>query len=411
MGKISKLLGVTAAFGAAVCGVAYYKKKSGMQITGDEDFEDDMNITSSKDKKVIDVSTEGSDDENKKVTITFNKDKAKQVVSDTLDTIGDAMYTAKDKIIDTIGEDNVEDAKESVEKVKDKLVDTIGEDNLNKAKSTINKVTDKAKEKADEIFTEENIEMAKDKASDAFDKTKDALKKATDKVKSMKKKEDEDDVACASVDDSSLSEDTVSENNAVSKDSIDDDTITEQDNTPPSNSIIDKDETISSPITNENSIDTEEPVDTTSDSPLEDEIGEVPEAFAPEHNYYAPKFDFLAEDPIEKTVDFNENIDVAKKIEDSENMDAVINNELDDLDLTEDIEALNKLEGLDTKTTLEPSDIFDDELLSEPLEENTSKEEPVSMEPESVTSDFSTEAPKKSSTSRYDFLADELDDL
>ena len=46
------------------------------------------------------------------------------------------MFTAKDKIVNTIGEDRVDEAKEKANQV-NKLVDTIGEDNINKAKSTI----------------------------------------------------------------------------------------------------------------------------------------------------------------------------------------------------------------------------------------------------------------------------------
>lgn len=190
MGKIKKLLGFTAIMGAAIGGAAYYKKKYGMTVTNDDDFEDDLNVDI-KSKKVIDISTEGSDTDSKKVTITFNKDKAKKVVNDTLDDIGDAMYLAKDKITNTIGEENIEDAKEAASKVKNKIVDTIGEENISKAKSTLNTVADKTKEKAGEIFTEENMDLAKDKVADALDKTKDVLKKASDKVKSLKNDNEE----------------------------------------------------------------------------------------------------------------------------------------------------------------------------------------------------------------------------
>lgn len=38
MGKIKKLLGVSAVLSAAVCGAAVYKKKYGMRITDDNDF-------------------------------------------------------------------------------------------------------------------------------------------------------------------------------------------------------------------------------------------------------------------------------------------------------------------------------------------------------------------------------------
>ncbi len=193
MGKKSTLLGVLALAGIAIGGAGYYKKKTGINTAHENDFDDDLNIPS-KPKKVVDFSTDGSDEENKKVTITFNTTQAKKVVNDTKDGIGEIVTSAKDKIVDAIGEEKIDTAKTKATDVKDKVVDKIGEDNINKAKDAFDKVTTTAKEKADEIFTEENMDKVKEKASDAFEKTKEVIKTAGDKIKSMNNKSDEDEI-------------------------------------------------------------------------------------------------------------------------------------------------------------------------------------------------------------------------
>lgn len=460
MGKISKLFKATAVLGAVVCGAAYYKKKHGMNITDDSDFEDDLSLNVGSSKKVIDFSTEGSDEKSKKVTLTFNTDNAKKVLNDTLDTIGDAMYTAKDKIVETIGEERVDEAKEKANQIKNKLVDTVGEDNINKAKSTLSEVTDKAKEKADDLFSEENIAMAKEKASEAIDKTKETLKKASDKVISI--------VSDNETDDAAVNTNNFTEKDSNSKDFSNDDFI---DDIEEIDSDVFEDDIIDDDIFNENftdGMDLEQEIDAsapetviTNDSTKEvygtvsDNISAEPddtEAFIS-----AEASDDIIDDTISDEINDSIFQSIADTdLEDDSNDKLTIpddsplsevspdytelsidnDNEISDIDnvvsdsLHEDFWSDDKIIKADNnepehsedfeKTSEDDnnflsSDIFDDSLLDEPVD-NSNDDIVLEDLEENLTSDTNnaetTEESNDSSYShKYSFLADEDDDL
>lgn len=157
MGAFKKLLGSAAVIGAAIGGASYLKKRKAERDTEDDIFED------FDDEKVFDVKTDSDGKGNQKITITFNSNKAKSMANNAADKVIDVTDAAKDKIVDTIGEEKYDSAKAKVEDatsfakekasdVKTKIVDTVGEDNIENAKELLNDAVEYAKDKTSEII-------------------------------------------------------------------------------------------------------------------------------------------------------------------------------------------------------------------------------------------------------------------
>ena len=133
MGFFKKIIGAAAVAGAAVGGALYVKNKKD-ENEGFEDFDDE---------KIFQVNTGNDNDGNKKVTITFNRRKAKDVTDKAVDKVADVTDKVKDIVTEKVGEENIEKVMDKVDEAKDKAMD--------------------AKDVFVEKVGEENIQMAKDK--------------------------------------------------------------------------------------------------------------------------------------------------------------------------------------------------------------------------------------------------------
>ena len=90
---------VAAVAGAAVGGALYVKNKKD-ENEGFEDFDDE---------KIFQVNTGNDNDGNKKVTITFNRRKAKDVTDKAVDKVADVTDKVKDIVSEFVGKDDYEE--------------------------------------------------------------------------------------------------------------------------------------------------------------------------------------------------------------------------------------------------------------------------------------------------------------
>ena len=109
MGSFKKFLGAVTVAGAAVGGFLYAKKRKEEYADVDlSDFEEDSSSGSAPAKsKVVDVNREVDEEGKTKVTITIDKDMAKEKAENIQNKIVDTLN-------DTIGEENIQTAKEKV---------------------------------------------------------------------------------------------------------------------------------------------------------------------------------------------------------------------------------------------------------------------------------------------------------
>ena len=94
MGFFKKIIGAAAVAGAAVGGALYVKNKKD-ENEGFEDFDDE---------KIFQVNTGNDNDGNKKVTITFNRRKAKDVTDKAVDKVADVTDKVKDIVTEKVGD-------------------------------------------------------------------------------------------------------------------------------------------------------------------------------------------------------------------------------------------------------------------------------------------------------------------
>ena len=99
MGFFKKIIGAAAVAGAAVGGALYVKNKKD-ENEGFEDFDDE---------KIFQVNTGNDNDGNKKVTITFNRRKAKDVTDKAVDKVADVTDKVKDIVSEFVGKDDYEE--------------------------------------------------------------------------------------------------------------------------------------------------------------------------------------------------------------------------------------------------------------------------------------------------------------
>lgn len=130
MGFFKKIIGAAAVAGAAVGGALYVKNKKD-ENEGFEDFDDE---------KIFQVNTGNDNDGNKKVTITFNRRKAKDVTDKAVDKVADVTDKVKDIVTEKVGEENIEKVMDKVDEAKDKAMDAkdvfvekVGEENIQMA--------------------------------------------------------------------------------------------------------------------------------------------------------------------------------------------------------------------------------------------------------------------------------------
>lgn len=181
MGAFKKLLGSAAIIGAAIGGASYLKKRKAERDTEDDIFED------FDDEKVFDVKTGSDGKGNQKVTITFNSNKAKSMANTAADKVIDATDAAKDKIVDTIGEEKYDAARKKVDEAtsfakekatdaKTKIIDTVGEEHIENAKELLNDAVDYAKDKTSEIIDKvKNYNSSEDIVEEEFNDFKDDI--------------------------------------------------------------------------------------------------------------------------------------------------------------------------------------------------------------------------------------------
>lgn len=157
MGFFKKLVGSAAVIGAAVGGVSYLKKRKEEKYTEDDIFED------FDDEKIFDIKTNSNKDGTQKITITFNSNKAKSMANNAADKVLEAADSAKEKIVDVVGEEKYDSAvkkvtdaatfaKEKASDAKDKITDFVGEDRIDNAKDLFNDAVDFAKDKTSEVI-------------------------------------------------------------------------------------------------------------------------------------------------------------------------------------------------------------------------------------------------------------------
>ena len=117
MGFFKKIIGAAAVAGAAVGGALYVKNKKD-ENEGFEDFDDE---------KIFQVNTGNDNDGNKKVTITFNRRKAKDVTDKAVDKVADVTDKVKDIVTEKVGEENIQMAKDKVKNVVNQAKDIVSE--------------------------------------------------------------------------------------------------------------------------------------------------------------------------------------------------------------------------------------------------------------------------------------------
>ena len=157
MGFFKKLIGSAAVIGAAVGGVSYLKKRKEEKYTEDDIFED------FDDEKIFDIKTNSKNDGTQKITITFNSNKAKSMANNAADKVLEAADSAKEKIVDAVGEEKYDSAvkkvndaanfaKDKASVAKDKITDLVGEERIDSAKDLLNDAVDFAKDKTSEVI-------------------------------------------------------------------------------------------------------------------------------------------------------------------------------------------------------------------------------------------------------------------
>lgn len=155
MGFFKKIIGVAAVVGAAVGGALYVKNKKD-ENEGFEDFDDE---------KIFQVNTDNDNDGNKKVTITFNSRKAKDVADKAVDKVADATDKVKDIVTEKVGEENIEKVMDKVDEAKDKVMDAkdvivekVGEENIQMAKGKVKDVVNQAKDIVSDFVGKDDYE-------------------------------------------------------------------------------------------------------------------------------------------------------------------------------------------------------------------------------------------------------------
>ena len=155
MGFFKKIIGAAAVAGAAVGGALYVKNKKD-ENEGFEDFDDE---------KIFQVNTDNDNDGNKKVTITFNSRKAKDVADKAVDKVADATDKVKDIVTEKVGEENIEKVMDKVDEAKDKVMDAkdvivekVGEENIQMAKGKVKDVVNQAKDIVSDFVGKDDYE-------------------------------------------------------------------------------------------------------------------------------------------------------------------------------------------------------------------------------------------------------------
>ena len=155
MGFFKKIIGAAAVAGAAVGGALYVKNKKD-ENEGFEDFDDE---------KIFQVNTGNDNDGNKKVTITFNRRKAKDVTDKAVDKVADVTDKVKDIVTEKVGEENIEKVMDKVDEAKDKAMDAkdvfvekVGEENIQMAKDKVKNVVNQAKDIVSEFVGKDDYE-------------------------------------------------------------------------------------------------------------------------------------------------------------------------------------------------------------------------------------------------------------
>ena len=155
MGFFKKIIGAAAVAGAAVGGALYVKNKKD-ENEGFEDFDDE---------KIFQVNTGNDNDSNKKVTITFNRRKAKDVTDKAVDKVADVTDKVKDIVTEKVGEENIEKVMDKVDEAKDKAMDAkdvfvekVGEENIQMAKDKVKNVVNQAKDIVSEFVGKDDYE-------------------------------------------------------------------------------------------------------------------------------------------------------------------------------------------------------------------------------------------------------------
>lgn len=155
MGFFKKIIGAAAVAGAAVGGALYVKNKKD-ENEGFEDFDDE---------KIFQVNTDNYNDGNKKVTITFNSRKAKDVADKAVDKVADATDKVKDIVTEKVGEENIEKVMDKVDEAKDKVMDAkdvivekVGEENIQMAKGKVKDVVNQAKDIVSDFVGKDDYE-------------------------------------------------------------------------------------------------------------------------------------------------------------------------------------------------------------------------------------------------------------
>ena len=155
MGFFNKLVGTAAVVGATVGSVLYVKNRKETR-KDDEVFEDLSG------EKYFDYKT--SDD---KINLSFNTKKAKQTADQVADKIIDKYDETVEQVTEKIGEENAEKIKENYETTKGKVKETA---------LRVSSVASDAKDKAIDMIGEEKIEDAKAKVKETVNDAKDAIK-------------------------------------------------------------------------------------------------------------------------------------------------------------------------------------------------------------------------------------------
>lgn len=156
MAKLGKFLGITAVIGAVAGGIAYFKKKENC-ASCDTDTDTD-------DEKIFNVDTDFTDEDRKYVSITINSKKAKDTISDAKEVIEDFASKAKDKVVDIVGEENMDNAKDAVADFADDAKDW-AKDSAKKAMSYASEAKDKIKDSVSR-HTQDTYEFDEDEISD-----------------------------------------------------------------------------------------------------------------------------------------------------------------------------------------------------------------------------------------------------
>ena len=172
MGFVSKMAGL-AAMAGFVGGVLYVKNRY-------ETRNDRVDLKDIDDMRFIDLDLKSNTETGKhKVTMTYDQKKAKMVADGVADKVIDATEYAIDTAGEKLGPERINKIsngyKQTVEMVndtKDKIVDKIGEENIDMAKERIKDAVNNAVEAIDEKV----VRPVKDSAKTASSAEKDDVK-------------------------------------------------------------------------------------------------------------------------------------------------------------------------------------------------------------------------------------------